>query len=517
MYTNPILPGVNPDPSICRVGQDYYLATSTFNLVPGVPIYHSRDLVNWRLVGHALSRREQFMLPQGEAQPNGGAQPEIYAPTLRHHQGMFYLVTTNVHGGGNFLVTATDPAGPWSGPIFIDNQSFDPSLFFDDDGKVYYTRRGSFERKDIVQAEIDVATGRLLTPLRSISLGLVSDDAEGPHLYKFNGLYYLMIAEGGSMYLHMETIGRSPSPWGPFEPCPWNPILAQHHAWWHPVRTTGHADLVQAHDGSWWMVFLATRHASYPALNVLGRESFLAPVTWKDGWPVVNPQAMRSLEVDVAALPAHPWDPPPARDDFDEPELRLGWVFTSFPDPGAADLSSRFGFLRLWGKSSLPGDSRPSSFVARRQTELASLARTQVDFEPQADSEEAGLAVLMARDYQYNLAVTLRKKQRVALLRKRVGDMVSEEVLARLDPGPVILQVKSEPEMYTFEVHNPAGDRLGQAGTALTRLLVTEMARTWCGLLVGMYASGNGRVCHSPADFDWFEYLPERLRIGPFY
>jgi alpha-N-arabinofuranosidase len=228
---------------------------------------------------------------------------------------------------------------------------------------------------------------------------------------------------------------------------------------------------------------------------------------------------MRSLNVDVEPLPAHPWKPEPARDDFDDPELRPGWVYTSFPEPNTADLVSKYSCLRLWGKPALPGDSQPNAFIARRQTELTSLTRTLVDYEPQSETEEAGLAVFMSQDYQYNLAVTRRGKQLVAILRKKVGDILTEQVLARLEPGAVILQIKSEPETYTFEVLSAADghSRLGEPGTGLTRLLVTEVARTWCGLLIGVYASGNGRVCHSPADFDWFEYLPERLKIDPFY
>jgi len=506
MYTNPILPGVNPDPSICRVGPDYYLATSTFFFVPGVPIYHSRDLVNWRLVGHALTRRSQFRLDEpGGLSSAATRPPEIYAPTLRYHNGTFYLITTNVHGGGNFFVTASDPAGPWSEPVFIDDGAFDPSLFFDDDGKVYYTRRGPFETKDIVQAEIDLANGELLTPLRSISLGLVSDDAEGPHLYKINGWYYLMIAEGGSMYLHMETIGRSRSPWGPFESCPWNPILSQHHAWWHPVRTTGHADLVQAHDGSWWMVFLATRHANYHDLTLIGRESFLAPLQWQDGWPLVDTQAMRSLQVEARTLPLHPWKPQPERDDFDSPNLARDWTFSAFPNPEHFDLWSRPGWLRLHGQPAQPGEGQPAVFCGKRQLSLTSEARALLEFEAAGENEEAGLVVFMRSDYQYQLVVTRRLGQRVLLLRRRIGDLCTEERLADLADGAIILQVHSDPETYQFAWGAPDGE-MHPAASALTRFLATEIARTWSGLLIGVYASGNGSPCAAPADFDWFEY-----------
>lgn len=215
-YENPVVRGMNSDPSIVRVGQDYYLVTSSLEFYPGCPIYHSRDLVNWQRIGYALTTPKQFSV-----QKNHG-HPMMYAATLRYHKGTFYLITTDISGGGNFYVTATNPAGPWSDPIYVDRPQFDASLMFDDDGKIYYTRRGPFEDKDIVQAEIDIKTSKLLTPLRSISKGMVSDDAEGPHLYRIHGWYYLILAEGGARFLHMETVGRSRSPWGPFVRDPHN-------------------------------------------------------------------------------------------------------------------------------------------------------------------------------------------------------------------------------------------------------------------------------------------------------
>jgi len=323
-YRNPVLRGVNADPSVCRRGSEYFLATSSMELHPGLPVYRSRDLVHWRLAGHGLTSPP--LGPSGERM--------IYAPTLRHHAGRFYLVSTDVAGAGNFLLSAAEPEGPWEGPFPVDGESFDPSLCFAADGTVYYTRRGRMQDKDIVQAEIDPATGRLLTPLRSVAAGFVSDDAEGPHLYEIGGYYYLLLAEGGSRALHMVTAGRADSPWGPFEPCPWNPILAQHHAWWHETLGAGHGDLVMAGDGSWWMTFLATRHPSYDALSHLGRETFLAPVSWRDGWPVVDPAVTRRLQVEAPTLPLAPWPRRPEREDFDSPVLDGCWV-TTLPDATA--------------------------------------------------------------------------------------------------------------------------------------------------------------------------------------
>jgi len=181
-YTNPIIPGFHPDPSVCRVGEDYYLVTSSFEYFPGIPVFHSKDLINWKQIGHCLTRPSQLDLS------NTGFWSGVWAPTIRFHKGKFYMITTNVTNGGNFFVTATNPAGPWSEPIWIDMESFDPSLFFDEDGRVYYTRRGA---KGIVQAEINIETGKLLTPLKMVSAGFLSPDTEGPHLYKIKDWYYL--------------------------------------------------------------------------------------------------------------------------------------------------------------------------------------------------------------------------------------------------------------------------------------------------------------------------------------
>src|SRR5690606_38248070 len=266
---------------------------------PGVPIFHSRNLTEWRQLGHVLTRETQVPL-QGAKSSKG-----IFAPTLRHHAGTFYLVTTNMSLGKSFYVTSQDPAGPWSEPIWIQEESFsmDPSLFFDDDGTVYYTRHGGGERGGVYQAEIELDTGRLAAEPRQIWAGTGGVWPEGPHLYKLNGSYYLLIAEGGTSYAHEVTVARSASPWGPFEASPSNPILTHKEQRSHPIQATGHADLVQAQNGRWWMVFLGIRPWD-GAHHHLGRETFLAPVTWdSEGWPVINENRLVDLQVEVTGLP----------------------------------------------------------------------------------------------------------------------------------------------------------------------------------------------------------------------
>jgi xylan 1,4-beta-xylosidase len=498
-YRNPIIRGVNPDPSVCRVGEDYYLATSAIGLYPVVPIYHSRDLVNWRQIGHCLTRREQLQLDRTTV------DPIVYAPTLRYHDGVFYMITTNIRAEGNFYVTATDPAGPWSDPIYVDNEAFDPSLLFDDDGKVYYTRRGLFKDRDIVQAEIDIKTGRLLTPMRSISLGMESDDAEGPHLYKIDGWYYLMLAEGGTRYLHKETIGRSRSPWGPFDPCPHNPIVSQFRGWNHLVKCTGHGDLIQAHDGSWWIVFLGTRQASTRDFGAIGRETFLASVEWRDGWPIVDTQAMREFEVEAATLPAHPWPAEPGRDDFDEDRLRLSWVSLSYPKPGIFSLTERPGFLRLWGQATGFSENQQAAFVATRQKDLRAEVEALLEFNPSNEREAAGLSVLQSKSFHFDLMLTIREGRRSLVIRKAVGDIVHEEPAIAAPEGPIAMKIAVEAELCVFSFKGQDGAWV-EAGSALPRLISPDVVTGWGGCVIGMFSCGTGEPCRAPADFDWFEY-----------
>ncbi|MEJ2354837.1 MAG: glycoside hydrolase family 43 protein, partial [candidate division WOR-3 bacterium] len=280
-YTNPVIPGGFPDPSICRVGNDYYTVHSSFEYFPGVPVFHSKDLVHWKLIGYCLTSESQ--LPLENMRYSGG----IYAPTIRYHDGIFYMITTNVDGGGNFYVTAKDAAGPWSEPVWLDKEGIDPSLLFDDDGKVYYTRHVGGGDGYIGQTLLNIKEGKLEGNLKKIWGGTGGIWAEGPHLYKIDGKYYLMISEGGTSYGHMITIARSGSPWGPFEPNPDNPILTHKDLEESPFRALGHGDLVETQDG-WWIVFLGIRPQG-GHYNHLGREMFLAPVQWnEEGWPVVN-------------------------------------------------------------------------------------------------------------------------------------------------------------------------------------------------------------------------------------
>ncbi len=508
-FRNPILSGCYPDPSICRAGEDYYLVHSTFEYFPGVPIFQSKDLVHWRQVGHVLTRKSQLNLDKMRS--SGG----VLAPTIRHHRGTFYMVTTLVGGdGGNFYVTATNAAGPWSDPIWLDKEGFDPSFLFDDDGKVYYTRHVGMGDGYIASTTLDVKTGRLEGELKEVWKGTGGPWAEGPHLYKIRGKYYLMISEGGTSYDHRVTIARSDSPWGPFESNSRNPILTHRHLPNDLFQALGHADLVETPDG-WWMVFLGFRPQG-GRFHHLGRETFLAPVSWgEDAWPVVNNGQPITATLPAPRLRPHPWPKEPARDEFDGATLRLCWSFLRNPYAKDFSLAAHPGWLRLNGSAVTLNDQDSPAFVGRRQTDLACRASTKLSFTPRQTNEEAGLVLRGNDNNHYEIGTTLKEGKRQVFFRKVLDGKVSEPVGFRAVPaGDIILTVKAGPLGYEF-FYQPLHGREQSLGTATTRALSSEMLTAqknasfnFTGVVIGLFATGNGQASSVPADFDWFDYVP---------
>jgi alpha-N-arabinofuranosidase len=500
-YRNPVIAGFHPDPSLCRVGDDYYLVTSSFEYFPGVPIFHSRDLVHWRQIGHCLTRDSQ--LPLAGVMSSGG----IWAPTLRYHAGRFYMITTNMPRYGHFFVTASDPAGEWSEPIRVEGSGFDADLFFDDDGRVYFSRH-SDDTVGIRLWEIDIASGKLIGPEQHIWPGFEDDLCEAPHIYKINGWYTLLVAEGSTHRGHMAAIGRSRSITGPYESCPYNPILSHRAKVAEPIQATGHADMVQAQDGSWWMVFLGIRQNEW-RYHHLGRETFLAPVTWTpDGWPIVTTrQQAVQLEMPAPALPAQPWPAPPVRDDFDAPTLGLAWNFRKNPQPDTCSLTERPGWLTLHGTAQGLDDFDPPVFIGRRQEHFACSATTLLQFDPSANGDEAGLSAFMNEQHHYEIAVIRQAGERFVMVRKRIGDVASVAAVENIPAGPITLRIDAERERYTFSY--ALGDQpLKPLATGLTKFLSSEVAGGFTGVYFALYASGHGKPASAPAVFDWFDYSP---------
>ena len=500
-FRNPILTGMNPDPSICRVGDDFYLVTSTFEYYPGLPIYHSKDLVNWRIIGHALAT------PQSNPLKGAGTSGGQYAPTLRYHDGMFYIIGTNYGGEGSHgisIVSAKDPAGPWSDPVWMDQWWVDPSIDFYD-GKTYYLspdNAGGF-----LLGTVDVKTGKDIEARRKVASGLGGSSPEGPHFYKIGDYYYIMSAEGGTGYEHREVIQRSRNPYGPYEPSPINPVLSNMSVPDHPFQAIGHADLVQLQDGSWWAVCLGIRPQNGKYQHI-GRETFLAPVTWTaDGWPKVGKDGVVKEEYERPNLPWHPWAKEPARDDFDSSKLNLHFNFLRNPYDKDWSLTANPGYLRLNGSALSFKQNDSPAFVGRRQTALNAEISAKMSFVPTAENEEAGLVIRGNDMNHYDLLVTKRDGKRVAMMRKYLDDKEREVKYVDVPEGDVVLNIVSTPGEYKFYVRNKDGKSPRLVGSASTRDLSNEVITGFTGVYIAMYASGNGKANTNPADFDWFEFI----------
>jgi len=506
--TQPIIPGFHPDPSICRVGDVYYLVTSSFEYFPGVPIFKSSDLFHWEQLGYCLTRHSQLDLMTVTSDNlfanTPGFDRGIYAPTLRYHDDWFYMVTTNVNHGRHFWVNTQNPEAEWSEPIWIEHDdlgaTIDPSLFFDDDGTCFFTCR-SLKYNGIVQFAVDIETGKQSSDLSVIWTDQVGKDAEGPHLYKINGIYYLLVAEGGTEYGHLIAAGRSNKPNGPFEPSPHNPLLT-HRSLNHPVQAVGHGDLIETADHQWWCVCLGVRPNGYPPAYHLGRETFIAPVRWTaDDWFSIGDEDSTSLDVAIQK-PSHEFD------TFDTDHLRLAWNFLRANPVDAWSLTERPGCLRLKGlPASLDDDLQPIAFVGRRQQHFDCVISTKLEFFPENPGEEAGITVFMNASHHYDIYVTLTDNgHRCVQMRRRIGSLQAIVGQRDLDDySPIILRILATANLYSFS-YATGEDAFAELASGETRYLSTDVAGGFVGVFIGLYASGNSSISTTNADFDWFEY-----------
>lgn len=509
--TNPILSGFYPDPSICAVGEDFYLVNSTFAYYPGVPIFHSTDLVHWEQIGNILDRPSQLLL-EGCGHSQG-----IYAPTIRHHEGMFYMITTNVSGGGNFIVTAKDPAGSWSDPYFLgeDAPGIDPSLFFDTDGKCYYvgTRpnpegvryNGDWE---IWVQELDLDTMKLTKESHKIWKGALNGVIwpEGPHLYKKDGYYYLMIAEGGTGPNHSITVARSHEISGPYENNPNNPILTHRHLGsGYPVVYVGHGDLAEDSEGNWYVVMLASRPCE--GYTNLGRETFLAKVVWEEGWPVVNPgigKLEHQVELPLNPMKTIPKDPVYS---FKQEALDPDFLMLRNPDSDMYCLCKEEGNLRLKLKPVTLREQSSPAYIGVRQQHYDYQAGASMDFQPLSESECAGLAVVQSNTHHIRFEKFLSgetTKLRVIQCEKGKDHMIAS---CEIQEGEIILKIVNHGQRADF-CYKYEGETTIVAKDVDMHLLSTEVAEGFTGCTVGMYASSNGNESPNYARFAWFFYDP---------
>ena len=498
-YQNPVISGFNPDPSICRVGEDFYLVTSSFEFFPGVPIYHSKNLINWELINYCLTTDTQ--LPLHTSKASGG----IYAPTIRYHEGTFFMTTTNVSSKGNFIVHTDDIRGVWSEPAWVKQGGIDPSLFWDEDGICYFVSNGSDKKEGgkIFLCEINPFTGEMLTSSRLISEGCGGKHPEAPHIYKKDGWYYLMLAEGGTEYGHMETMQRSRDIWGPYEVCPHGPILSHCNNCSDTLSTaiqaTGHADLVEDQNGNWWMVCLAIRPLG-PMLHNLGRETFLTPVVWnEDGWPEAGKAGRIRLEME-GNLPG----PVPTavncnfKDDFDGDKLDLNWNFVRNPEKERYILKDS-SMMITGGDTTLSTPKGNPALIAVRQPEFCVEAETSMSGEVTA-GQRSGLTAFYNWFTHYEIFITQKEDGYYVCLGKHIGDIEVVTASQKIDyKGSIRLKVESDNEWYTF--FYKLDDEWMELGRGLTAMLCTETTylMTYTGVYIGLF-SEKGTA--SFADFE---------------
>jgi xylan 1,4-beta-xylosidase len=511
MVRNPILSGSYPDPSICRVGEDYYLVTSTFEYFPGLPIFHSRDLIHWHQIGHVLDRASQLDLD--EIRPSAG----LYAPTIRHHNGTFYVINTLVDAkrrSGNFIVTATQPQGPWSEPHWLDNANgIDPSLFFDEDGTCWYVGTRLNEpgyytgHTEIYLQQLDLESMQLIGDETVLWDGAVKGVvwAEAPHIYKVNGYYYLLIAEGGTAHHHAVTMARSATITGPYEGNRGNPLLTHRHLGLdYPIVGTGHADLVETQNGEWWLVLLAMRPYGGYFYN-LGRETFLVPARWEDDWLIISSGTGRvEFEYPAPNLPEQVWESTPARDNFDDITLAPHWNFLRTPREEFYSLTERPDFLRLRLRPQHLAEQSNPSFVGRRQQHIHFTAEAEMEFTPASPNECAGLVLIQNNNFHFRFVVTCENEPVIQLIKRLHGQ---DEILASqpVPAGYYILKAEAHEQDYNF-YFSTNGLWHALAEHVDGRLLSTPVAGGFVGAFIAMYASSNGQPSSNHADFGWFEY-----------
>ena len=504
-FRNPVLPGFHADPSVCRAGDDFYLVNSTFQYFPGVPVFHSKDLVNWEQVGNCLTRPSQADLTNVDG--NNG----IYAPTIRYHEGRFYMVTTIFPSRRHFYVWTEDPAGEWSEPVVIpfDIGSCDPTLFFDN-GKSYFL----WKNGDIKICEINIETGEQMGEIHHLGVGMGGRYPEGPHIYKKDGYYYLLLAEGGTEHGHHVNILRSKYLFGPYEPNPANPILSHFNMMMQNsnIQGLGHADLVQAPDGSWWMICLGYRTSGY-LQHVMGRETFLAPVQWdKEGWPVVNGNGTLQTDMKCKTLPLVTMPQDPVREEFDGAKMPLGWFHVCLPNMSRYSLTERKGWLRLKPSDITLDQTASPTFVCRRQTELKFTATAAFDLTHLTEGMQAGITAYAAPLNHYDVVAERRGGKIILKSNVRIGQTAHSEKEMILEGTMAYLRVSSDKDFYELSASSD-----NQNFTTLAKMeyryLSTETIGGFTGVMLGVFAQAQDKDCKGFADVDWFRYETKEQTI----
>ncbi|MFI3263516.1 MAG: glycoside hydrolase family 43 protein [Rikenellaceae bacterium] len=511
-FDNPILPGYHPDPSICRVGEDYYLINSSFEWYPAIPIYHSKDLVNWELIAYGGTKENNFKLDY-DAKDSGG----IFAATIHYHDGLFYIITTNTGRQGNFYITAENPAGPWSEPVYIGTTGIDPALFWDEDGRSYYVGQGNITGTEDYQGqkgawlqEIDLKAGKMIGEAKQLTHGHSSRAraAEGPHLYKIGGKYIIMLAEGGTYRGHAMTTFHSDSLWGPYLASTANPIITHRHLGpQYPISSIGHADIVQTQHGDWWMVALGRRH--FNGFVYLSRETFLSPLSvrtentpYNEVMLVVNEGEGKIPE--VAQRPNLPWTPyvkAPIRDNFEGDKLDAEWNFLRVIESEWHTLKD--GKLTVELRPESAREFVNPSLIAKRISHHTFTASTRMNFKTKKANEQAGL-VLYRSSICY---MTFTKSNGELIVTSRIKGEEAEVARVKCDLDELILAMESDGKDVTFKYCAPDKPYVTIENVSVPLAVISDdYIGKYSGPMIGVYATSEGEKSRNTASFEWFDY-----------
>ena len=472
-YRNPVIKGFYPDPSVCEADGRYYLAASSFQYFPGVPLFESEDLVNWTQIGYALTRKSQVKLEGVNS--SGG----VFAPTLRFYCGRFYLVTTNDTTHENFYVYTDDIYGEWSEPIYVDQGGIDPSLLFDE-GRVYFISNGTDDTGEggVVQCEIDILTGRKLTPSRCIWKGSGGRFLESPHMYKINGIYYLMAAEGGTEYGHMVTCARSDSVWGEFESCPFNPVLTNRNKAPYIIQGIGHGDLIQDKNKEWHILCLGFRqqHIWMP-YHHLGREVFLVPVSFcEDGWFKAGYDGTCD---ELYEIKGEFEQNEKKRYTFENTLWNIDWQYLRHPNEDNYIFEK--DSLTLKGTEVKLDNTDSPTFICMHQRNFGFDLRVKVS----ADGGEAGVSLYHCENEHYDIAIRKSEDCFEAMLKLNIGGIKHIQTTAFLESGSAEITVTANRFGYMFFVNGIV------LGGAETKYLSSEVCGGFTGTVIGFYAVGS--------------------------
>lgn len=515
---NPILKGFNPDPSIIRVGDDYYVATSTFEWFPGVQIHHSRDLKNWKLITRPLSRVSQLDM-RGESSSCG-----VWAPCLSYHDGLFYLIYSNVtvHTGifkcvNNYLVTCDTIDGEWSEPIYLNSSGFDPSLFHDDDGTKWLLnmkwdyRPNNHSFNGIVLQQYSPEEQKLVGPIKNIFKGTDLQLTEAPHIYKRNGYYYLMTAEGGTEYNHAVTFARSKNIDGPYEICPQKHILTSKDHPDAPLQRTGHASIVDTQDGETYMTYLCGRPLPGTKRCTLGRETAIQKMRWtEDGWlELASGGVVGDVYTEAPNLKEHVFEAEAERDDFDNEELNIHYQTLRLPlTEFYANTKERKGYLRLRGSQSI-SSLQHQTLIARRQQHFVYEATTCIEFEPDDFQQMAGLVCFYNTEHFYYLKTSWDEElgKVINILACDAGNFYEPvDVISIEGTKRSYLRVKVDYSKLQF-YYSTDEKSWTAIGPELDASILSDeyVGNHFTGAFVGLCCHDiSGRKMH--ADFDYFEY-----------